>query len=536
MPVTGRRDSYDICALYPDRTCGNSFDKTLGTGCSFQSLAVQRQSLVPTIYIPSLLELTEPELGSTGVDESLRMAAPHEPVFSSLFVGNIFSSILFGGITVQTKLYFARFPNDSRAVKVMVALLWVLQLLQVVIATQDLYRQIIEHNWSRSPDASNRTNLRPQWQTQYWATHLLAAAIIVECFYAYRLWILSRRRAYTAVISSMILFNAGELTHRTNTARTQFQQAESPPNLSTALGFDVCRTNFLIGSRVPTSPRPFAELITLVSSTVVVDLAIAFGVTITMRKHHTGFLQTDRVVNWVTLYGVASGVMTSIFAITMLIFYIIGDDRHTVGVGGIFGASYIVSALAHLHSRTRLRSRLAAELPRHLDKGVTPSSEIISTHHVSQPQEKRTILPSNNHPSTSYPVSMTDPGIEMNDFQSSMDIVRVTRTIETTIDADARSPSGSGSHRNHQLRISTLHRNPEGPADPSVPSRPLPSLQVSTKVCNPLPPRFSPTELFAKGRQRSETNSFLPPSPDAEEVPFQLSKLRLNSQEVHQVP
>ncbi|KAF8309643.1 hypothetical protein DL93DRAFT_2085352, partial [Clavulina sp. PMI_390] len=58
-------------------------------------------------------------------------------------IGNMLASVLFGVITVQTKSYFSRFPQDSRWVKGMVAFLWLSQGLQVILTLRGVHWQAI---------------------------------------------------------------------------------------------------------------------------------------------------------------------------------------------------------------------------------------------------------------------------------------------------------------------------------------------------------------------------------------------------------
>ncbi|KAF8304989.1 hypothetical protein DL93DRAFT_405496 [Clavulina sp. PMI_390] len=234
-------------------------------------------------------------------------ASPPSPLLGSFLVGTILSSIIFGAITVQAKLYFSTFPKDSWLVKAMVAFLWCAQLTEVAIAFCAAYGQTTNHPGSSStnPDFDSL-----QWEMQYWSTHLILTAFVVQSFYAYRLWALSRHRIYIGFMASLIIVNVG-------------------------LGFDDIHSNYVPASRGggPDTSHHFPRVIALTLLSAITDLALACGVIVTLRKQRTGFRQTDRIVNWIILYGVTSGIVTSIFAIVILIANVVGDGPNAVGAG-----------------------------------------------------------------------------------------------------------------------------------------------------------------------------------------------------------
>ncbi|KAF8310585.1 hypothetical protein DL93DRAFT_2230210 [Clavulina sp. PMI_390] len=295
------------------------------------------------------------------------------PVLGSFFIGNILTSMrvlcsycieydarnlygvyssLFGAITLQTKLYFIRFPSDSRVLKAMVAFLWLAQLVEVVVSSHKLYAQTIRYHqdFSTKPLPPSST-----WEKDYWYSHTIASSFIVQFFYTYRLWSLSRYRIYIGMIATLILVN--------------FAVAVSD-NLDNYLG----------------RPRKAAHDL----EKAAIDLALAFGVVIILRKRRTGFVQTDRIINWIMLYGVASGVLTSIFALAILVMNLAGHFHNAVGVAMFFGGVYIASALAHLHSRAGLRSELSREHRLPSGGGSWLSSTNIRVSSPNSPSSRKT--------------------------------------------------------------------------------------------------------------------------------------------------
>ncbi|KAF8310604.1 hypothetical protein DL93DRAFT_1591561 [Clavulina sp. PMI_390] len=403
-------------------------------------------------------------------------ASPPSPLLGSFLVGTILSSIIFGAVTVQTKLYFSIFPKDSWLVKAMVVFLWCAQFTEVAIASRAAYGQTASHTGSppTNPD------LEPlQWEMQYWSTHLILTAFVVQSFYAYRLWALSRHRIYISFMASLIIVNVG-------------------------LGFGDCfeiddiHSNYVPASKGggPVTSHHFPRVIALTLLSAITDLALACGVIVTLRKQRTGFDQTDRIVNWIILYGVTSGIATSIFAFVILIMNVVGDGPNAVGAGVPFGGVYIFSALAHLHSRSGLRSRLAA-IPQ--KSWLTPRLGFAKTSAISASTA--------NQSASSDPSMATDSYLRAEEASSSpgSDGIHVLRTIEMVADMDA-SPEGTDSHRRSPKQKHHANRQTSSSLhsvnDLVTRGLDLPSSGTASRpvVCIS-PPRFSPTALFAKGRE-----------------------------------
>ncbi|KAF8310602.1 hypothetical protein DL93DRAFT_2230225 [Clavulina sp. PMI_390] len=414
---------------------------------------------------------------------SVTPGPPPSPILGSFLIGVVLSSILFGAVSVQAKLYLKRFPNDSWVVKAMVIFLWLAQLVEVGIASgavygqTDAYRQHAET--SRFVRESQRGTI--EWETQYWSTHLIITAFVVQSFFAYRLWALSRHWMYTGVMGVLILVNIG-------------------------LGIVEVKNNYV---RAPNggaldSPHHFQRIIALTTLSAVTDLALAVGVVLTLRKQRTGFLQTDRVVNWIILYGIASGMATTVFAIAILIATLIGDGDNIVGAGVPFGGVYIASTFAHLHSRTALRSRLVGEhhVPVKKD-GTWPSSFDMESFSARPSQSRDGFRPSITTSRTSragHTASSQSPiedEVTGNDgAHANFGLIHNTLSHETNI--EVLTPS-------HGLQRSPLNNIP--PHEPSSSVEHHTSVSsaapIPTRICLPPPPRFNPSMLRSKGRGRA---------------------------------
>ncbi|KAF8315061.1 hypothetical protein DL93DRAFT_2097062 [Clavulina sp. PMI_390] len=302
------------------------------------------------------------------------MAGPLvNPDLGPFFVGNLLSSVLFGVITVQTHLYYSKFPRDSRWLKVLVAFLWFAQLLVVYVV----------------PTSSDYLLLR------ILTIYTLVSAAVVQSFFVYRLWTLSRQRILTIMIGIVILVNA------------EFNTVS-------------------IASGGVTS-NSLSTVTAIASLGVVIDVALTLGIAVTLRKQRTGFRDTDRILNWIIIYVGATGAMISILAVLMLIFIHLKNAWGSFVISVPYGGVHIICVLTHLHARSTLRTRfITREQPvsrsygptrSHLHPDWSPSAVGVTRSTVS-------ITLTTNNPSAG-------DVIELNGHSSTTEVVEIKRTVET---------------------------------------------------------------------------------------------------------
>ncbi|KAF8309641.1 hypothetical protein DL93DRAFT_2230773 [Clavulina sp. PMI_390] len=259
------------------------------------------------------------------------MSSKHIPPLGTTMIGHILASILWGVTTVQSTLYFSRFRRDSRWIATMVVCLWLSQCAEVVLTTRGLYRLVIVR-----PGASSLHGppaIWYKWDYYSWGLQFPLASITVQTFFLYRLWTLTKYRTLNFVTTALV-FGNGAFSLGT-TLRVYATNGTKLIKLPLIIGYNTV--------------------------SVFIDILLAGSVAWALKKHRTGFIQTDRVLNQIILYGVATGALTSLFALFILLCAALGQRAilriATVPLGGV----YIVCALAHLHSRAGLRTRLTGE-------------------------------------------------------------------------------------------------------------------------------------------------------------------------------
>ncbi|KAF8315058.1 hypothetical protein DL93DRAFT_2079772, partial [Clavulina sp. PMI_390] len=397
--------------------------------------------------------------------------------------------ILFGVITVQAHLYYSRFPKDVWWIRASVTFLWLAQLTVVVITSFAIYSQTVQYVpvYPKLP-----------WNAMYWSFHLAVSATAIQAFFAHRLWALSGRRIFTVIIIMIIIANSAR-----------------------SIVFNIA---CLISGSVSKHALPTVSLVTSLSA--VIDVALALGVTLTLRKQRTGFRDTDSLLNWIILYVAATGAATSILAIVTLVWIHLGNPYSALIISVPYGGVYITCGFAHLHARTSLRTRFVAR-EQLIFRSDDPSLEMQSRTQQDQSRipEIRQRAATRNGTSTisTFPITLatnnpsTGDGLEASGVSSSPDTIQIKRTVETIQQSSCDNCLGTEVNHKHAgnppSRLDPVAAANHAPPD-SIESgeqalgvlNRLPDIYVSPHTHTPIP-RFSPTEMFSDGRRRLHSES-----------------------------
>jgi len=115
-------------------------------------------------------------------------------------LGYLFNLGLFGALTVQCYMYYLAFPNDSRSMKCVVTVTYLLQVVQVVLTTIDAFRQYAA-GWG---DFLQLTKFGLLWFSVPILDGIVSA--FVQTFYAWRIFAFSRNVYVSCVVVTMALF------------------------------------------------------------------------------------------------------------------------------------------------------------------------------------------------------------------------------------------------------------------------------------------------------------------------------------------
>jgi len=253
------------------------------------------------------------------------MTVSLQSTFGSAFIGLVASAILYGVTILQTYLYYRNYPGDPKILKWMVAILWILDTAHLVLCTIAVYWVLVLN--FNNPVILGTTTWSMNVQTDF--NGLIG--LIAECFYARRVWIVSRNACLTAVIFVLSIIHF-------------------------ALGIV-----FTVGS-FETSRAKFSSLIWITSaglgSAAAADMLIGVSLCYYLSKNRTGFSRTDNLISTLMKYSLTTGFLTGIIACLVVItFATMPNNFVYVAFFWLSGKCYVNSVLAALNSRESLRER-----------------------------------------------------------------------------------------------------------------------------------------------------------------------------------
>ncbi|KAF9468552.1 hypothetical protein BDZ94DRAFT_673958 [Collybia nuda] len=253
-----------------------------------------------------------------------------DATYGSAFIGLVAGAILYGVTLLQTFLYYRRYPRDSIFIKLLVFLLWVLDTTHLALCTVAIYWYLVT-NYS-NPEALNKTTWSIDLQTD--CNGLIG--LIVECFFARRVWIMSSNKLLTGVIVVLACIHFG-------------------------LGIVFTIEGFLL-----IDTRKFGQLIWVTSaglgSAAAADIIIACSLCYYFMKNRTGFSRTDSLITTLIIYSLTTGLITSVIAsIAVVTFAIMPTNFVWLAFFWVLGKCYVNSLLAALNSRDSLRERVAPQ-------------------------------------------------------------------------------------------------------------------------------------------------------------------------------
>jgi len=269
--------------------------------------------------------------------------------FGAILIGLIVGSILFGVSTLQTHLYFQKFPNDSFWIKRLVMLIWFVDALHVVLCTHTIYHYLVTNY-----------NNPPALRTTVWSLALQTdcnglVGMLVELFFARRVYKLSGNVILTLIICilSFIHFSLGVYF---TVMCLLFQEFSKLPSLIwvTTLGL---------------------------GSAAIADLLIAGSMVFFLKRARTGIPRTDSIISTLMVYAINTGLATSVVAvICVLCFAFMPVNFIWLSFFWILGKLYANSLLANLNAREALRGPRSRQ-----DTVILPLSQMRSGPPVTSP-------------------------------------------------------------------------------------------------------------------------------------------------------
>ncbi|TFK52647.1 hypothetical protein OE88DRAFT_1658022 [Heliocybe sulcata] len=244
------------------------------------------------------------------------------------FCGFAVATLVMGVLTSQVFTYFKRYPADKPAYKLLIALLWTLELADQALIAHQFYFYTI----------SNYGNPLVLLEKIVWSLVLqveigaLVGTIVKACF-AMRVWRFSNHNILiTGVVLLLIVAQMGTATLFTVKA-------------------------FFLGSLIELKDLKIFGSLSLALG-VATDAVTALALCYFLSKLKTGYSNSDSLVNSLSLYAVNTGLLTSALSLTTLILYnIMPDNFIFMGIYFVVSKMYAVSFVATLNTRRIVRGK-----------------------------------------------------------------------------------------------------------------------------------------------------------------------------------
>ncbi|ETW75679.1 hypothetical protein HETIRDRAFT_106358 [Heterobasidion irregulare TC 32-1] len=274
-------------------------------------------------------------------------------------IGAFLNLILFGTFLVQASFYFSTHKRDHQRFRIFVAALVLLETVNSVFAMYYSYDRLVNNFGNMGAQAVSNwafgigplTNVsKPYWpppalpriQPNPIAALQGLIALAVQTFFAWRIQVLTHSTWIVAGIVSLSVISCRECAARPTSLR-------SFPFAATAI--------FLVAAILVPSPTVSAAqifrpvVITWLVASAAADTLIS-GVLVTyLRRHRTGFPDTDDVVNKLIRLTVQTGAITSIWAIADLAVYLGDPTAHHLIFNLALAKLYSNSLLSSLNAR-----------------------------------------------------------------------------------------------------------------------------------------------------------------------------------------
>ncbi|KAF9041276.1 hypothetical protein BJ165DRAFT_276507 [Panaeolus papilionaceus] len=205
-----------------------------------------------------------------------------------VLLGITFSSILYGIMLTQTHKYFQRFRKDPPVVKALVLAVLILNTISMFFVGHASWYYLV----------TNGVHAVAIWSLNVELALSMIMSAISELFLTYRVYQFSGRNYWLTIILfslAVLHFGSGEVA---------------------AIKFLLLKDFARFASvKVPSILR--------LGSAAVCDTAIALSLSFFLNKKRTGFKRNDEIINYLILFSINSGLMTSMISIASLITYIV---------------------------------------------------------------------------------------------------------------------------------------------------------------------------------------------------------------------
>ncbi|KAF8148670.1 hypothetical protein B0H34DRAFT_736504 [Crassisporium funariophilum] len=241
-----------------------------------------------------------------------------------VLLGHLFNWGLFGALTVQTYIYYLSFPKDKLLPKALVCAVFVIEILQTILATRDAFRNF-GTGWGNMEDLNDVGWL--------WFSVPVMSSIIsctAQMFYAWRIYILSQKLYLSIIIGAISIVQAGA-------------------------GIWCGAAAHILGVFSEVQSHEYKPTSVWLGGTALCDVIIATAMLYYLSNSRTGFRQTSLLLTRIIRITVETGFVCAAFAILDLAFFLrFQNNNYHLAPSIALSKLYSNSLLVVLNARMRV--------------------------------------------------------------------------------------------------------------------------------------------------------------------------------------
>ncbi|KAF9063080.1 hypothetical protein BDP27DRAFT_1271147 [Rhodocollybia butyracea] len=233
---------------------------------------------------------------------------------------------LFGCVSVQVYMYHVSFPNDRWPLKLLVYGLFIWDVLQTMLYTSSVFSWL-GSNWGNAT-AMDKPGIT--WFTIPFMSGVASAA--VQCFYAWRIFILSNSKLLTLFIVMIALMEGS---------------AAMADGVMTKIG---------VNSFAELQNKNFAVTTVWLLGSAVCDIIICVSMTyyLSRARKITGYKSTENMLTRLINLAVGTGLLTaSIAIIAAILFIVYRNNNYHIVPDDVIGKLYTNALMVQFNSRRR---------------------------------------------------------------------------------------------------------------------------------------------------------------------------------------
>ncbi|KZP19023.1 hypothetical protein FIBSPDRAFT_1045778 [Athelia psychrophila] len=255
------------------------------------------------------------------------MSSPIADPFGFILIGVFISLMLFGIVVSQTFAYYQNCENDTRWLKCFVAVLFAFDLLSSILAMAWMYSLLID-NWGVIEAFTHG-----DWLLAGDPIIIGIVAGMAQCFFAWRIYVITSSRWMTASIACCALVTACG-------------------GIGTGIASVWVREYALFVN--------FKQIIIIfLVSAAIGDLGITVALTYHLRSRKGSFEATDRILDNIIRLTIQNGFLTAIVAIVDMVVYLAYAQPYHMAISFVMPKLYTNTVLSSLNARQHMRRDLA---------------------------------------------------------------------------------------------------------------------------------------------------------------------------------